>query len=482
MDLNISDITVVQLKRWLEVLKLSTKGTKNELFARLAKVPVEVRGSAPENCTEMDQQILQPDVESRELDMESGEEMQIEVQTLENLRVEIAKAQKKLENLNRQIGNEDTENEGGENAQLTNRDGNSSSENLEQSVRSFENTQRGDDRDGEIGGGRSGGSGDDRDGEIGGGRSGGSGDDRDGEIGGGRSGGSGEDRDGDMGGGRGEGRDGDRNGDRREERDGDRSGVRGNSGEIGVQQNGGRFETSGLLSPGFNMAREILMDFTEKVSVRSWIAQYENISALYSLSDMQRRALLISKLKGNSLEWMHADAGRFAKPVNELLEQLKLAFGGIESKSVLRRKFEARSWSPNEQFATYFGEKCRLARDVAMDEDELLDGLVEGIPVLSLRTQAKLQCFDGPERMLRAFADIRLPARGPAMAKLAAAKAVPASSETRCFNCNAKGHWKRECTKPKRSPGSCYGCGAEDHRIAECPGNKKKAENNYSAK
>ncbi|XP_070141573.1 transcription termination factor Rho-like [Drosophila kikkawai] len=185
----------------------------------------------------MDQQMLQPDVESREPDMESGEEMQIEVQTLENLRVEIAKAQKKLENLSRQIGNEDTENEGGENAQLRNRDGNSSSENLEQSVRSFENTQRGDDRDGEIGGGRSGG--------------------------------SGEDRDGDMGGGRGEGRDGDRNGDRREERDGDRSGVRGNSGEIGVQQNGGRFETSGLLSPGFNMAREILMDFTEKVSTCS---------------------------------------------------------------------------------------------------------------------------------------------------------------------------------------------------------------------
>nr|XP_041632373.1 RNA-binding protein cabeza-like [Drosophila kikkawai] len=194
----------------------------------------------------MDRQILQPDVESLDPDMESGEELQIEVQTLENLRVEIAKAQKKLENLNRQIGNEDTENEVGENAQFRNRDGNSSSENFEQNVRSFENTQRGEDRDGEIGGG----SGDDRDGEIGGG---GSGDDRDGEIGGG----SGEDRDGNIGGGRGEGRDGDRNGGRREDRDGDRRGVRGNSGEIGVQQNGGRFETSGLLSPGFNMAWEI---------------------------------------------------------------------------------------------------------------------------------------------------------------------------------------------------------------------------------
>lgn len=61
----------------------------------------------------------------------------------------------------------------------------------------------------------------------------------------------------------------------------------------------------------------------------------------------------------------------------ELLDQLKLAFGGVESKSSLRRKFEARAWSPTEKFAVYFEMKCKLARDVAMEEDELLDGLID---------------------------------------------------------------------------------------------------------
>ncbi|XP_044317761.1 uncharacterized protein LOC123038133 [Drosophila rhopaloa] len=228
------------------------------------------------------------------------------------------------------------------------------------------------------------------------------------------------------------------------------------------------------------MAKEMLMDFTGKVPVRSWIAQWGNISALYSLSDLQQRILLISKLKGSALQWLHADEGRFAKPTNELLEQLQLAFGGVESKAALRRKFEARIWMPTEKFAFYFDEKCRLAREVSMEVDELLDGLVEGIPALGLRTQAKLQCFDSPERMLRAFADIMLPKRATTTRE-ATPRTDPGNSETRCFNCNAKGHWKRECTKPIRPPGSCYGCGAKDHRLVECPQNKKKVENKYNA-
>ncbi|XP_044317760.1 facilitator of iron transport 3-like [Drosophila rhopaloa] len=52
MDINISEVTVIQLKKWLELLNLSTKGTKSELFARLCSVPEEIRGRAPENLVE----------------------------------------------------------------------------------------------------------------------------------------------------------------------------------------------------------------------------------------------------------------------------------------------------------------------------------------------------------------------------------------------------------------------------------------------
>jgi len=48
--------------------------------------------------------------------------------------------------------------------------------------------------------------------------------------------------------------------------------------------------------------------------------------------------LLISKLKGSALKWMHADPSRFVKPTSELLQQLQLAFGGNESKADIMRK------------------------------------------------------------------------------------------------------------------------------------------------
>jgi len=221
------------------------------------------------------------------------------------------------------------------------------------------------------------------------------------------------------------------------------------------------------------------MDFAEKIPVRSLISQWNNISTLYELSDTQRRVLLISKLKGGALEWMHADPSRFVKPTSELLQQLQLAFGGNESKADMNRKFEARLWQPNEKFAKYFDEKSRLDRDVNMEEDELLDGLTVGIPTINLRTQAKLQGFENPGRMLRAFADILLPTRVAGSNKMQSSKTDPTSKQTRCYNCNVKGHWARECAKPNRTRGTCYGCGATDHFINGCPQNKKQDFNNY---
>jgi len=114
-----------------------------------------------------------------------------------------------------------------------------------------------------------------------------------------------------------------------------------------------------------------------------------------------------------------------------------------------------------------------------MEEDELLDGLIVGTPTINLRTQAKLQRFENRGRMLRAFADIMLPTRAAGSNKMQSSQSDPASKKTRCYNCNGKGHWARECAKLKRTPGTFYGRGAADHFINGCLQNKKQDVNNY---
>jgi len=51
--------------------------------------------------------------------------------------------------------------------------------------------------------------------------------------------------------------------------------------KIGTQRTIGRAEFS---SAGHNIAKEILIEFAEKIPVRSWISQWANISTLYDLS------------------------------------------------------------------------------------------------------------------------------------------------------------------------------------------------------
>ncbi|XP_032583072.1 zinc finger protein GIS2-like [Drosophila sechellia] len=55
------------------------------------------------------------------------------------------------------------------------------------------------------------------------------------------------------------------------------------------------------------------------------------------------------------------------------------------------------------------------------------------------------------------------------------------STLLRCYNCNSKGHWAKECRKPKRVKGSCYACGEMGHFAAKCLKNKNGDENNYHA-
>jgi len=52
-----------------------------------------------------------------------------------------------------------------------------------------------------------------------------------------------------------------------------------------------------------------------------------------------------------------------------------------------------------------------LANDINFDNKELLENIIEGIPALGLRDQARIQCFAEPVQILKAFYGIRLSER-----------------------------------------------------------------------
>ncbi|XP_070065834.1 uncharacterized protein [Drosophila virilis] len=416
-NININDVSIATLKSWLALLNLPTEGTKTELMARLNKVPVDIRDDA-----------------AKELEVQRNKEQTIE-------------AQNELQNIMQQQRDEIAN--GAEMLKLMRLE-------IEASRKFLEEFQVTVNRNSHIGGSDGG----EQESEVG---------DllqlEDGHT---------EERprstDGNAGAADYTGTDGN-------------AGAADHAGAVGNAGAAGRIDESGnavggnlnncIQTGAMMLAKEILLEFTGESEVRKWVMQFFNVAKIYRLNDRQQHLLCISKLKGGALKWLHADPMRIIAPIDEMLNQLVLAFGGGFSKSELRQKFEDRVWKPDEVFATYFSEKSILAQDINIDVEELMEGIIRGIPCENLRTQASMHCFTNPAQILRAFAAIKLPIKRVRnhVVKQTAQEAQ-ADKQQRCYNCNVKGHWAKDCLKPKREAGSCYACGSKDHLIAGCP-NKK---------
>ena len=171
------------------------------------------------------------------------------------------------------------------------------------------------------------------------------------------------------------------------------------------------------------------------------------------------------------------------------------------SKLDLRKKFENRVWTNTESFSEYLYDKVILANKAKIDESELVDQLIEGIPDESLRDQAKMQRFKNKDELLKAFEKIKLNKKTTVANK---SKESPKDSKgskdqnksqndnqnktgnknsekssdkkkVQCNNCSAYGHMVQACRKERRPKGSCFICASTDHVIKDCPQNEKKS-------
>jgi len=169
-------------------------------------------------------------------------------------------------------------------------------------------------------------------------------------------------------------------------------------------------------------------------------------------------------------------------PVVELVDHLRRMFDYRPTKIELRRRFEKRGWRNDESFSDYYYDKVILASKLSIDEDELIDCVIDGIPEIPLRNQARMHRFETKEDLLKAFEQIKLrpenknrQGRQGEKSKDQMEEKPPSKSkemnqqrEKKCYNCNKEGHIAINCDKARRDRGLCYECGSADHQRRDC--------------
>jgi len=228
--------------------------------------------------------------------------------------------------------------------------------------------------------------------------------------------------------------------------------------------------------------------------------QFELIRTTYQLDDGTARILVGMRLKGKALQWFHSSPEHIEMTVDELIERMQGMFDCRPLKMDLRRQFERRTWRGDETFSSYFHDKIILANRVSIDEDELIDYVIDGIPDETTRNQARIHGFRRKEDLLRAFEKVAIRVRSYtrdsdniiASRTEIRRRTEPQTSfrqtagqciaDNRCYNCGRTGHTSRNCSRPRREPGSCYECGATDHQIRDCPRRRATTAPRTSAK
>ncbi|XP_067216755.1 uncharacterized protein [Linepithema humile] len=238
----------------------------------------------------------------------------------------------------------------------------------------------------------------------------------------------------------------------------------------------------------------------------TWERQVCFLREAYELDDNLTKILMGTKLKGRALDWFHSKPDYIAMTSDELLAGLRGMFHHRPNKITLRRRFEDQTWKKGESFHDYVYEKFMLmVNRIAVNEDEILGYIIDGIPDMNLRNLARVQGFTTREEMLQAFDEILLEDRryttssttskanddgakrknnksfkdnkdNKSEKKTASDKKENVSAK-RCYNYGEKDHVSANC--PSKENGiKCFECNERGHVVSDCPSKKKVTTNN----
>ncbi|KYN30157.1 hypothetical protein ALC57_00383 [Trachymyrmex cornetzi] len=162
-------------------------------------------------------------------------------------------------------------------------------------------------------------------------------------------------------------------------------------------------------------------------------------------------------------------------PFDMLLNELRSMFQHRQTKVIMRKRFEERSWKKDETFHKYCREKVIMGNRVTVDDDEMLEYVIDGIPDEALRNQARVQGFETVDTLLKAFEKVTIREHSSNKGEKKENrtndnKKNAANVVIRCHNCGMRDYTGINC--PTKEQGvKCFGCNERGHIASKYPKN-----------
>lgn len=160
-------------------------------------------------------------------------------------------------------------------------------------------------------------------------------------------------------------------------------------------------------------------------NVDYFISVIQHTKTVFAVDDEIMKLVILKQLKGGAQIWSMS-MNLLSKEYGEVIEILKNTFATNENTYVLRKKLDMRKWRSNESFQEYSTEKRILAGPLKLEEEELIDYLIEGIPDQVLRNQARIAHFKTVADLTKAFGIVQM-------------------KPLVCYSCNKPGHVAVNC-------------------------------------
>lgn len=256
------------------------------------------------------------------------------------------------------------------------------------------------------------------------------------------------------------------------------------------------------IQPRINISAvaELLSTFDGAMgNFETWEKQLRLLKRTYRLDDEHTKILIGMRLKGKALEWLHSRPELIEVSVEALLCELKIMFDHRPSRITLRKKFEERVWKKGETFSDYVHQKIILGNGIQIDEDEIGEYIIDGIPDRILRDQARVSGLKTRSALLEAFERITLwdrkqPGASNSESKVqhrqrgnksdgdgkSEQKKTSPGEKKHCFNCGLPDHLSRDCPTRESGP-KCFKCGKRGHIAAKCNGKEAEIKDSYLA-